>query len=360
MMPTMFHLVVSRRSFLASAASLAGMSAATVALAACGGASAGVPSASSSVAASPSAAASVPASAAALTLKVASTTVAGSQTPLWLAENLHFWSSRGLNVQRLQVNSDIGTKALLSKDIDVLIQSPPAIISADLNGGADLTYVGSIFNHSQFAMAVAPSVQSAADLKGKTIGTDLPGSVTNYQTQVILGKLGLKESDVKLVNLEPSQGIIAALLSGQIQGAPMGIPQPWQAEAKGYRIIVNTFDVKYQNIGPVVLRSRINELRPALTPLLLGIRQGMQAFIAQPDLAKQLIATNTKESDATILQRTYDFYSKDTQYQMDLRPTMEGIQSMIDFLGATTVPAAKNAKPEQFVDLSIIDSLPKS
>lgn len=363
---------LSRRELLRTAGTLASATAVGLALAACGAA---VPAASpatsaasasgpakpaASAAASAGSSASASAQASLGTLKVASTTSAGTQTPLWLADTLHFWSNRGLNVARSTVNNDIGTKALLAKEIDVLMQSPPPMIAANLNGSIEMVYVGSVFNHSQFALAVPAAIKSAEDLKGKLVGTDLPGSVNNFQTEVMLGKLGLKDSDVKLTPLESSQGIYAALLAGQIQAAPMGVPQPFQAEGKGFHLLVDTFDIKYQNIGPMVLKSRVQELSSKLATLLLGIRDGMQAFAAQPDLAKQLIGTNTKETDQAILQRTYDFYTKDTQFNVSLQPTLEGIQSMIDFLGRTTLPAAKNAKPEQFVDFSILNQIPKA
>ncbi|HEX6513037.1 MAG TPA: hypothetical protein VF157_12090, partial [Chloroflexota bacterium] len=112
--------------------------------------------------------------------------------------------------------------------------------------------------------------------------------------------------------------------------------------------------------GPVVLRSRIDELADRLVPLLLGIRDGMRAFNTQPDLAKQLMAKYTEESDAAVLQRTYEFYVKEVHFQDDLEPTLEGIGSIIDFLASTILPVAKAAKPEQFVDRRILERLPRS
>jgi ABC-type nitrate/sulfonate/bicarbonate transport system substrate-binding protein len=349
---------LTRREFLLS---IAAMGIAGVGLAACGGSSSGptAPAAPSGAPAPASALASASSAPSIGTLRLASTSLAGTQTPLWLAENLGSWPKRGLTVERSQVTADVGTKTLLAKEIDVLMQSPPAIITADLNGGLDLVYVASIFNHSQFALVVQPSIQSAADLKGKSVGTDLPGTTSDFQTRVLLSKLGLQPSDVNLVKLEPTQGIAAALVSGQIQAGTLGMPQPYQLEAKGFRLLANTFDIQYQNIGPVVLRSRIDELSSRLVPLLLGMRDGMQAFTAQPDLAKRLIGQFTKESDPAIIQRTYDFYNKDVHFQEDLQPTLEGIKSIIDFLASTTLPKAQNAKPEQFVDLRILDRLPR-
>jgi ABC-type nitrate/sulfonate/bicarbonate transport system substrate-binding protein len=329
---------VTRRQLLAGAAM-------TLALAACGGTAA------------PATSAGKPSIG---TLKVASTSAAGTQTPLWLAETLGLWEKHGLTVQRTQVTSDVGGKTLLAREIDVLIQSPPAVITANLNGGADMVYIGSLFNHSQFALAVDPAIQSGAALKGKLLGTDLPGSTGEFQTRVLLSKLGLQPSDVELVKLDPTRGILAALVAGKIQAGTLGVPQPFQAEAKGFRVLANTFDIAYQNIGPVVLRSRLDELSARLQPLLLGIQDGIRAYYAQPDQARQVMAKNTQESDEAVLQRTYDFYAKDTRFQEDLQPTVEGFQSIIDFAASTTLPAAKSAKPDQFIDRRVLDQLPKA
>ncbi|HEX6513757.1 MAG TPA: ABC transporter substrate-binding protein, partial [Chloroflexota bacterium] len=211
---------MTRRAFLRTVLGATG----ALALAACGGAPAAAPSGFSFG-----------------SLKLASTSLAGTQTPLWLAENLQAWTKRGLTVERSVVSSDVGTKTLLAREIDVLLQSPPAVVTANLNGGADLVYVASLFNHSQFALVVQPSIQSAADLKGKSLGTDLPGTTSDFQTRVLLSKLQLQPSDVSLVKLETTKGILASLLSGQIQAGTLGVPQPFMAEAKGFRLLANTF-----------------------------------------------------------------------------------------------------------------------
>lgn len=358
----------ARRAFLRLTAAVAG----GAILSACGAAaSAPSPSASSSAAPGSAPGSAAPAASAAASAKpvasalprkliMASTSAAGSQTPLWLADNLKAWSDRGLEVDRKRVSTEIGTKALISKDIDVLIQSPAAVVAADINANADLVYVGSIFNFSQFALAVKSSIQSAADLKGKAIGNDVPGSTTDFQTQVMLKKLGLKPSDVQLPNMGASDGIIAALLAGKIEAGTISVPQIFQAQAAGFRLLSDTFDIKYQNIGPVVSKARLDELMPYLLPLLLGIRDGIRAVPAQPELTKKLIADNTKESNPDILQKTYDFYTKTTHFQEDLELTIEGFQSIIDFSAETTLPGAKGAKADRFIDRRVLDRLPKS
>lgn len=365
---------LTRRMFLATAAG----SGAMILLAACGGAAAPSPSASgpaspgvSAKPASGAAASAKPvasaagsakpvASGAASTLKLVSTSLAGTQTPLWIAENMKLWDKLGLSVDRQRVENALATKMLATKEVDAIVQSPTAVITGNLNGGLDLIYVAALFNYSQFSFQAPASINTGADVKGKSIGTDKPGTTVDFQTKAMLKKLGLQPNDVMLTPLETTQGIFTALIKHAINVATISIPQTFQAEAQGFHAISNTYDVPYQNIGIVVSKARLAELTPALIPLLQGLRQAIQAFNTMPDLAKKLLGQNTEESDATILQKSYDFYTKDTHFQQDLQPTIPGMQNIIDFLAGTIVPAAKNTTPQQFIDMSVLQKLPKS
>jgi hypothetical protein len=62
--------------------------------------------------------------------------------------------------------------------------------------------------------------------------------------------------------------------------------------------------------------------------------------------------------DRAILQKAYDFY---VEKIVDKAPyiDMTGMQNALDEV-AKTIPAAKNAKPEQFVDLRFLDRLERS
>ena len=171
--------------------------------------------------------------------------------------------------------------------------------------------------------------------------------------------MGLKPSDVNILPLGGSQVTYKALLSGQVQAALMSPPESFGAESNGYKLLQDTFSIPYQNNGVVVLRSRIAELTPALPGFLKGYRQGMLTFNAQPELAKQIVGKYTKEEDQAVLQKTYDFHRTSAPYQLDMQPNIEGIAAMLDFMSAT-VPAAKNAKPEQFVDTRFLSQLPKA
>ncbi|HLG71752.1 MAG TPA: ABC transporter substrate-binding protein, partial [Chloroflexota bacterium] len=206
------------------------------ALAACDGSTApasSAPPASSSAAASTAAASAKPAasgasasakpaaSAGTATLKVAYVTTGGTHAPLWVAKDGGAFEKFGVKVEDQFIEASLGTKALIAKEVDVILQSAAPLITADLNGGAGIEFIGSVLNHSQFALLVAPSIKTASDLKGKAWATDKPGSTGDYQTRLLLKLLGLTTNDVVIRELGGNDIPLQALLSGQVQAAPM-------------------------------------------------------------------------------------------------------------------------------------------
>jgi hypothetical protein len=70
------------------------------------------------------------------------------------------------------------------------------------------------------------------------------------------------------------------------------------------------------------------------------------------------LAKYTTITDTVLLNRTYEFYLNKV---LERAPyiNMQGMQNALDDV-ARTVPSAKNAKPQQFVDLRFLDRLEKS
>jgi len=290
-------------------------------------------------------------------LKVAYVSVSGAQTPLFMADAIGAFKQQNLNVDIQFIEANVAVKALIAKEVDVILQAAAAVLTADLNGNADLVYVGSAYNHSQFAMLVNSSIKTPDDLKGKLLGTDKPGTTVDYNARQLLQLMNLSLNDVQQRPLGTTDILLPALLSGQVAAVPLSVPQSFTAEAGGYHILKDSYDQPYQSVGVVTSRTRIDELTPALLRFFPAYRQGMQAFNQQPDLAKKLIGQYTKTTDQTVIDKSYDFYKNQTPFQEDLQPTVEGIQKMADFLGDTIVPSAKGVKAEQFIDRRVLNQL---
>lgn len=280
--------------------------------------------------------------------------------PHWMADATHAFDERRVSVDMRLMDGNVATKALISKDVDLLLQGAAALITADLNGNADLALVASELNHSTSELNVLSSIRIASDLKGKLVGSDRPGTAVDYQTRLLLNQLGLKPTDVEARPLGGSDVQFAALIAGQLQAATLSPPTSFQAEAQGYHPLADAYKVPYQGNCVVVARSRIDELAPAIVAFLEGCREGIRSYNSQPDLALKVLQQYTKETNPAVLQKTYEFYKTVTPFQEDLQPTLEGLKSMLDFLGDTSIPAAKNAKAEQFIDTRLLSQLAKT
>jgi ABC-type nitrate/sulfonate/bicarbonate transport system substrate-binding protein len=281
-------------------------------------------------------------------LTFAFVTRAGVSAPLWMAEVTHAFENQHVTVKSTFTQSAVAIPALIAKDTDAVLISGAPVITADLNGNADLVYVASALNHPTIAVYANPAIKSPADLKGKTLSSDRPGTPDEYGMRVALRLLGVNPADVTMLQLG-SVANFTALTTGQVQAATLSPPYSFRAEAMGYPKIKDLTSEQYQNVGVVVSKSRIPALTPVLPGVLAGLRQGIEAYNSQPDLAKQVLSKNMEETDPDILNKTYAMYHDSAPFETSLKPTLEGLQAMLDFL-APTVPAAKSAKPEQFVD----------
>src|SRR5712692_7637790 len=183
---------MTRRRFLGLACTVS----ASAALIACGGASSSTPAAASALSGKPAAsAASASKSTSGLKLTVVYTAPVAQNMPVWMAEATHGFADRNLTVEMQSMEGSLATKAMVAKEMDVLLQGAIGMIGASLNGNVDLVYVASEINHSGATLNVAPGIQSGADLKGKVIGDDQPGTISDFQTLTMLKQLGLQPGD---------------------------------------------------------------------------------------------------------------------------------------------------------------------
>lgn len=272
-----------------------------------------------------------------LAFAIAYTSTGGFNVPLWLSDALHLFDDDNVTVTLSLVQANAATAALLARTMDAILQSAAPVITADLNGNTDLVFVASTGNHPVFALYAEPLIATGDDLRDKVLATDRPGAPNDYGARALLARLGLSYADVQALPVGGSASTIAALLSGQAQAAVLTPPEAFRAEAAGFHQIANIFDGSYQGAGIVMQQSRLDERGPATLAFLKGLRRGVQAYNEQPDQALKALASYGQEADAEIARKTYDFYRTQAPFQADLRPTLPGIQSMLDFL-VDTVP----------------------
>ena len=307
--------------------------------------------------AQPAAAATQTAKGVPLKVRIAYVAPIGVMAPVWIAAESGAFKAEGLQVELIYIDARASIAALVAKEVDALEISAPGMIPAVLAGG-DLTMIAGLLNKMIFSFHAQKEIKSSEQLRGKVVGTDRAGTPTDYGGRAALTLMGLKpESDVQLLRIGGSAVLWPALQSGQIAGATLTPPQSFKADALGFTRLVNAYHLPYQNVGIVVRRADIEARADLWVRLLRALKEGIRRWYDDPKLAKEVLSKYTKERDPEMLQKTYEFFSKQAGFSEELVPTDQGIQQILTFLGSTTLPAAKGVPPTQFYDTRILDRM---
>ena len=96
--------------------------------------------------------------------------------------------------------------------------------------------------------------------------------------------------------------------------------------------------------------------RDTVKNALKGFVEAIYFVFAHKKEAQRVFAKYMRTNDQEMLEDSYNGYIK--WIPKKPYPTLKGIQYMLDLV-APQLPQAKNAKPEQFVDLSFLQELEK-
>ena len=293
-----------------------------------------------------------------LTIRIAYVSPVTTMAPIWIATEIGAYQREGLDAKIVYIDAKIAVAALVAGEVDAVVISAPSVIPAVLSG-ANVAFIAGLHNKMIFSFHAQPDIRSPAELRGKIVGTNRPGTPADYGSRVALAKMGLKPTDVQLMPLGSSGVMWSALQSRQVAGVTLAPPYSFSADAAGFSRLVDTYDKPYQNTGVVVRRDRIRPLADTWLRLLRALRQANLRWYEDPKLAMFVLMKYTKQSDPEVLQKTYEFETKPPGFTKDLKVSDAGLQGILDFLAATVRPEAGKAAPKEFYDTTILDKLAK-
>lgn len=279
--------------------------------------------------------------------------------PMYYGVKKGLFKKYGLDVTLVGVQGGSAlTQAMVGGSVEIAQNGYTPSIAAGVAGG-NIAIVGGISNKLPFQLIVKKEIKSAADLKGKRIAISRFGSSTDTAATFALEKLGLKRTDVTLFQLGSEGPRTAALMSGQVDGSLEQYPTTGEMIERGYPVLVDVTPIAgdYPNTAYVVSRAYLAKNGDVVKRFLMAQTESIKAYKNDAKEAMRLTAEflNTKES--SILQMAYERYSQDV-FPDYPEFSLKGIQLVLDELKAT-VPQAASAKPEQFVDGTIIEGLKK-
>jgi len=281
--------------------------------------------------------------------------IAGSQAPFWITKEAGLFEKNGLDVTMIYVDGGSkATQALMSGDMPIAQVGGNAPVVARLRG-ADVTLIAGLLNVLAYSMVVAPEIKKPEDLKGKKLSVSRFGSNSDYATRKILLKWGLKpDVDVAVLQIPGGQPArMAAIQSKVVHGMVAQPPVTNLARKLNLNIIAEPEDFggAYPTTPVASRLSYIREKRETVRKFTRALLEGIHLYKTNKDFSKKIIGKYVKTSDNDALEDSYQYFSRLVPQKP--YPSVDAVREALAELGEKD-PKARAAKPEDFVDLSLI------
>jgi len=293
-------------------------------------------------------------------LKLAVSTATPHNTPLWVAKDKKIFEKYGVDVQMIFVmGGALVSQMLAAGEIQVAANAPAALVSL-IAGGTDIAMFLGISNTSPFALITQPNIKTAADLRGKRLGTARFGGSSHVSALIALDHLKLDPKHDKIIlmqtGLDPER--MAALEQKGLDAAMLQRLATKTMLAKGYTQLLNLNQAKipYQNTVLASRRDRMSANPKMFDSFIRAIVEGY-AYVFNKDnkqAVKEVLAKNLRLPNADAAE---DFYLEALE-ELDRKPypTLEGTRTVIKYV-AEQNPKAASVKAERIVDLSWLKKL---
>ncbi len=279
------------------------------------------------------------------------------QGHIWVAKDEGFFKKYGLDVEPIFLRGgQLAIQALAGGDPPLM--SIGQVVQASL-AGFDLVLIAGVEIYYDFTVFSRQEITRLEQLRGKRIGISGFGAATHFAAIMVANHLKLDpDRDWQLVPGGPDAERIAAISAGKIDAAIFNSSTLPVAKRMGLVELVKIPDLKVevQGNGMATTRSYVKSNRDVVKSALKGYIEGINFIFNNKQETQKVFAKYMRTNDADVLESSYQAYVSTTPRKP--YPTMKGLQFLLDRL-APTMPQAKTAKPEQFVDMSFLLELEK-
>ena len=287
------------------------------------------------------------------------TAVTGAQSGMFMAQQEGLFKKNGLEVELIHIpSSSRGIQAILAGEIAFSFMDGANAAQANLKG-ANLALIAGATNRQVFSLMAKPEFKSVGDLRGKKIGITRVGSSTHTSALFALGTAGLKPSDYQILPLVEVPNIFTALVAGQIDAGVVSPPTNSRAKKAGFKELMNLAKdgPEYVSVAVGTSRGYIVANEDTVRRVVRAYAEGIQIFRDNKAAALKMIQNQLKVKEVDIQEDTYNQFR---QYLQAIpyvsRKGMEAVLADI----AEKDPAAKTAKPDDFIDMRFVAELEKA
>lgn len=254
--------------------------------------------------------------------------------PAVVALRKGYYKEEGLDVNKIQMQPQIGVKALLAGDVDYLLAWGSTLRAAVT--GVPIKVVAGMASRPLHTLIAKPEIKSGKDLKGKTIGVDSFAGTVDYLSRVAAKHFGLDpDKDVKIIVTGESPMRLAAIRAGSIDATAIDVAFAAKAEEEGIRRLLNMSeitDLPLSGIGVTdkKLATEREQVKKVVRATIKGVRFMKQNRAETLQMMTDYLGIKPSQAassyDASIQSFTDDGYVSDRGLMLDIQLARERIK----------------------------------
>lgn len=291
-----------------------------------------------------------------MSLRAVYNALSGVMAPIWVAQDAGLFVKHGVTVDLKYLAATTAVQGMLGGGEEIGLVGNQGI-DAKLEG-ADLIYVASGLPVFVFQIYARPEIKSMSDLKGKVVAVTQPAASTDYAMRIVLKKNGLEpDKDVRILYAQDINGVLTSVSAGNAAAGIMSAPTSIRAKAAGLKMLVDVTALKIPFLFTGILSSPrvLRDKSEAASRFLRGYIESLAVIRRDKETTTRAMAKFLKTSDAAVLDSVYEEY-KDVFPVTPLVSVAE-VKAVLDVAKS---PKAKQMKPEEFFDNSLVQKIQAS
>ena len=175
----------------------------------------------------------------------------------------------------------------------------------------------------------------------------------------VLPRYGLSDRDVTFLQIGDTPARLIALFGGSIDATLASPPDHSQALQAGMKLLLNLreLNVPYQGTGLVTTQRLLAKRRDLARRFLRAYVEAIHLVKTRPEVSKRALAKYRQTKDEKQLEDAYQTLREVVKPKP--YPSLEGFKTIIKD-ASDNMPAARNANPRDFIDVSLLEELDKS
>ena len=218
--------------------------------------------------------------------------------PFYYAKDTRIFDKHGLNVELIQMRSDLQLAGLASGEIDFTPSVGPA--GAAIANGLPIKALAVLYRAPLFSLVSPAGVASVKDLEGKTVAVSRIGSESHRYGSLMIENGGADPKKVTFIQTGSTTVSLTAIQQASVNAAVLSPPFTGIMAEKGYKILARSRALLQDApwLGLVASRQKIERQTEQVKNMLRSMRDVIAVIKREKSAVVSYIEKNFKVSAA--------------------------------------------------------------